>query len=439
MDNRTRRYIEYRPKLEYIYEDIVAPREQYFSGQYVYEHNGMLASTVAPQIIDILDKLEQVIKEAQELSGDLYSEYISIHQMPYSHDKYEQLEKIQDRMADLEGNLALEAMPILLDLERDWKRNKKLFENTVVKILDDEFSEGSLEEKEIMLDELIKGLKKEYSAISEELAELYCDDVKPSILEDKLREAHETKSLLENVENLSYAKIDICNIIDMRYYETYALLSNISKDIYKTPQNMLDNQLHDVIYYTLDNISMLEKSNVLQYLQQLKTLLRLSLDSQKREQFIFADKNQIVCTEDVKEHIYDSTETMFLYRNKISAPLSSSLETFANETPEHLNKVLNTIVNGILQSEEKYSDSIINYDNITNTDIQYKQKYWQSVVDKQITRDFYIILQKLSDYIASCVAMPKRSELYSWVIGFCQAYDYNLSFDHSKKEVVKLF
>ncbi len=433
-----RHYISYRPKLEYIYDRIVTRKPSPVnsgsnnpSSNYTFINKGALASEVSNYIEDILFDVKELLDNTKmDLSAQpLYNKYLEANKMQHSHEKYELLERLQHSISDVEGNIKLETLQLLEELYADWQRLEKVFNNTAVRLLNDEFETGDIKEKEIKLDELNKTLLKNKKKSDDELVTLYAnDDLLSSEFLRVQQDNTDIGNLIEDIENISYAKIDVCNIISLRYNTTNQLLSDISKKINNISQNILDNHLIYVLQYILDNISPFDINTVTIQIKSILSLLRLSLDEKIKECMSIKSKMDIVSKDTTKDYIAENFETSFLYRNKVSSKISHYLEKFPDNSPAILDGVLETITDGMIKAEDNYVNQLSNIERITDTDIDYKTQLWDSIQKKELTRIMINILSDLLKYI-NLSGIPSQENTYTWLVSFCHAYGYDLTYD----------
>ncbi|HLO11259.1 MAG TPA: hypothetical protein VK190_03260 [Pseudoneobacillus sp.] len=433
------KFLEYRPELQYVYKEIVTKAQELQGGNYIFLHSGSLASDTAENIANMNVKLNDLIEEAKKEAGPLYDEYKKAQDLPYSHDKYKTLETLEKKMADVDGNPALEALPILEDIKADWKKYDDLYNKTVVALMNEEFPEGDMKDKEIQLDSLIKQLHEDKNKSDMVLTELYCGDLTSPKIEEEKKNNDSINRLLEEANNLSYGKSDLCNTLDIRCYDTLELLYSIDSMIHSTPQEKLDKQLVDVLQYILASTNPYETTFVISYLKQLQSLLRLTLDGKINNQFATRDKMRITSNPSFKTYLSNNLKNTFLYRHKISTKTMYTLEGIPAGAINALDKVVDTIVDGLRDSESKYVSQMVDFDKITKTDVVYKTALWAHIEDKELVRVLYKVILSLIDFISKTNSIPEKKDLYDWLINFCQVYKLNVYFDKGQNKEVTLF
>lgn len=433
------KFLEYRPELQYVYAEIMTKAVQEQGGNYIFLHNGSLISDTVENIASMETYLENLIEEAKNAAGPLYDQYKEALNLPYSHDKFKVIEEIEKKMADIEGNPALEALPILEDIKADWDNYKDLLNKTVVALMTEEFPEGDMKDKEIQLDSLIKQLHEDKNKSDMVLTELYCGDLTSNKIEEEHKNNDAINRLLEESNNLSYGKTDICNTIDLRCYDTLELLYSIGRMIHSTPQEMLDKQVINVLQYILAGTNPYETTSVVSYLKQLQSLLRLTLDGKVTNQFAMRDKMRITSNPSFKTYLSNNLKNTFLYRHKISTKALYSLETIPQGSSDILDKVVETLVDGLMVSEDKYASQVQDFDKITKTDIVYKTALWATIEDKELVRVLHKVILSLIDFISKSNTLPEKKDLYPWLQNFCQVYKLNVYFDSDLGQEITLF
>lgn len=435
--NTNRKYIDYRPKLEYEYKKRITKLPPETDGGYIFIHNGALACDVEKEIQDIKQRLDETIELAKKYAGPLYDEYKAALDLPHCHDKYQKIEDIEKKMADIEGNVAVEALPLLEDMRRDWDRIEDVFNNTVVSHINEEFEDGTLKDKELKLDKLMRQLMEEKNAANRQYADAMCMDP-DSIKTEELRIQYRiTADTLEDAENLANGRTDVCSIIDNRYCETLELVEDMKDLVPKTPQDILDKELLDVLQYILENINKFGIS-VKEAVKNIQSLLRLTIDEKISHQFASRDKMRIATQEHFKKFLSDNFKDTYNYRQKISTKTLHIFEDITIETSRAFNNTMDVIINGAMHAENNYVDQMVGYDKVTAADVNYKTIEWDKIRNKELSRVLYKALESLGSYLESGTP-PDKDNLRPWLATFCQSTGLNTSYDSEQSQEIQLF
>lgn len=321
--------------------------------------------------------------------------------------------------ADVTGNINAELYRDVLEMQQDWEHlDDFIFKGMLGQLLNREERsdrtqiEMILKREEEAASEAHRALLRLHKVNREIYARMMKQDATSEAYFDAVTQYDVTERERLYEEKRIFTRMETAEVVSSKTFDAEDTLGYIRSAIDHNPYENEDNMM---LYYILKQFE--SKEEALQKLLRMRIMLKLSVDSKIRDSESENQKLRQRSGLQSKERIQNALINDIHMRNEVSVDMFDMMSNMNGIPLEgNFEVLLNHMGAGLEESEKLYTMHLQDFYRVHSMDDSLRSERLNKVVDKDITRETYKMINGIIEYIQTdTTTWPKPAELSKWI------------------------
>lgn len=400
--------------------DMLDELDEQFSQQLKNAH-AQVSDRALPLVVEAGKKLGVEVVNGK-VPFDLYKK--ALHSID-SHEKIIVMDAFENYQADINGDIAAELYPDVVEMKEDWSNIIEFIKNGIFQQL---VSPSELPKEVSKLDPALAIIQAREKELGDRFIGLkkICDEAQSQIIplnvsapdSEEFSKVHkiykDAYRMLTDIERRIFTKNESMSLIETKLNDAIPLIKSIDN---ATKYEPYKGNTHDILYRLLLQYSsgqMAEKG-----LRRIQALLKLSIDGKIENVDNTKANIRGIVNNQSKKNVNRALVGGIHLKNEVFGDVLDTMDNFES-APENpiFDMVAGHIVDSVARSDTLYGEQSSDFHKIHSLDSELRREKLDMVIDKDTARRLYNIIEKLISYAQEGNRWPQGNELSSWLRDF---------------------